>query len=117
MHIKIVRRPIGEAPDWVRDAWIGLSIPLVLEEERSWHSVGVLSGPRNLFLQIGALLMGKTEKVTGYVVNAKVAVDLLAATQPEAASWWRSEAPHVARGSYNFVFDAEACERETAAAN
>ncbi|MEA3013605.1 MAG: hypothetical protein QOD42_2150 [Sphingomonadales bacterium] len=26
--IRIVRAPIGEAPLWVREAWVGLSLPL-----------------------------------------------------------------------------------------
>jgi hypothetical protein len=38
-------------------------------------------------------------------------VRILAATAPEAAAWWRLNAPHVVVGGYLLVFPAEVCER------
>lgn len=110
MEIKVLRRPIGEAPDWVRDAWIGLSLPLAMERKRDWVGLGVLSGPINVLSQICAVLRGKGSKVTGYAVNAKTAVDLLAEVQPEAAQWWRENTPRLLTDSRRFIFDAAACE-------
>ena len=112
MDIRIIRPPNGEAPNWVREAWIGLSLPTVVKTRRSWRSLGVLSGPTNLALQLWAMITGKSMKVEGYLVNAKVAVDLLAETQAEAANWWREHAPELLTGKRNFVFDVEACEPE-----
>lgn len=112
MRIKIVRRPIGEAPEWVRDAWIGLSLPLAVERQRTWWGLGVLSGPSNPLLQLWALALGKGVKLTGFNVNAKEAVDLLEEVDPRAAGWWREHTPKLVSGQRCFVFDADACERE-----
>ena len=111
MMVKIVRRPTGEAPEWVRDAWIGMSLPLAREEERSWIGLGVLSGPYNPFAQIWARIRSKAFKISGYAVNAKAAVDSLADHQPNAAAWWRKNTPLLLDGKRNFVFDTSACER------
>lgn len=112
MNIKIVRRPAGEAPEWVRDEWIGLSLTLASKREREWRGLGVLSGPRGWVLQLWALLSGKSIKVKGYAVNAKTAVDQLADHSPRAAAWWREHTPQMLSGRRYFVFDTAACERE-----
>jgi hypothetical protein len=117
MTIKIVTRPIGEAPDWVRDAWIGLSLPLAIDRQRTWRGLGVTSGPTNAVLQLWALALGRSVKLSGYVVNAKEAVDRLDAVAPNAASWWREHTPKLLDGKRCFVFDADACEREQPQAN
>ncbi|MFG6283566.1 hypothetical protein [Sphingomonas sp. S6] len=112
MNIRIVQRPIGEAPDWVRDAWIGLSLPLASKREREWRSLGVLTGPPGWLSQIWAMVSGKTFLVRGYMVNAKAAVDQLADNHPSAAAWWREHTPHMLTGRRYFTFDTAACERE-----
>ena len=112
MNIRIVHRPIGEAPEWVRDAWIGLSLPLASKHEREWRSLGVLTGPRHWLSRMWAVLSGKTFMVRGYMVNAKAAVDHLAGHHPSAAAWWREHAPHMLTGGRYFAFDSAACELE-----
>jgi len=74
--------------------------------------LGVLSGPSNAFLQLWALVLGKGIKLTGFSVNAKAAVDILEEVDPRAAGWWREHTPELVSGKRNFVFDADACERE-----
>lgn len=109
MRIVIVRRPRGEAPEWVRDAWIGLSLPLVVSDRRTVRGFGVLTGPRRV-LQIWAILRRRTVEVDGFVVNARVAVECLDEHRPDAAAWWRTHAPHLLRNGAGLVFDAAACE-------
>lgn len=113
MNIKIVRRPIGEAPEWVRDEWIGLSLPLAAKSEPAWRGIGVLTGSHHWLLQAWALISGRDPKVTGYLVIAKAAVDHLDDSSPNAAAWWREHMPHMLNGSRYFVFDADACERDS----
>lgn len=46
-RVKIVRAPQGEAPDWVREAWVGLVLPLKESRLTIVTPAGVLSGPRS----------------------------------------------------------------------
>jgi hypothetical protein len=112
MHVTIIARPSGEAPEWVRDAWIGLRLPLVHPRRRNWHGIGVLSGPRGVFRQLWALIRGRTLRMPGYVVNAKVAIESLADSNPVAAAWWRKNAPHFLNGRSRFIFDEAACRAQ-----
>ena len=109
--VRIVARPIGEAPEWVRDAWIGLTVPLLCPGPRTLRSVGVLSEDSFLRRLVG-WLAGRPAIVNGYVVNAKIAVDLLEGHAPQAAAWWRANTGHLLDGSRNFLFDTQCCEVE-----
>ena len=109
--IRIVRRPIGEAPDWVRDAWIGVELPLVRRSRpREILTVGVLSAPQSVLKQIFWLIRGNGQRISGYAVDAGEAVDQLALSNPPAAAWWRENARHSLREGVGFVFDADACD-------
>lgn len=110
MPFTIIRRPIGEAPEWVRDAWIGLTLPTWQSEERSWRTVGVLNGPHNPLLLRWALFRGRTVPVSGYAVDAEVAVGLLAQKHPAATQWWRDNAPKLIVSGRALIFDTDACE-------
>ena len=110
-HILIVRRPIGEAPDWVRDAWIGIRLPLACPQKSTWRGFGVVSGPTGLFAQLWAMLRGRDIQVRGYAVNAGIAVGLVAESNPAAAEWWRQNTPDLVHRGH-FVFNEEACEPE-----
>jgi hypothetical protein len=112
MFVTIVRRPLGEAPEWVRDAWIGVRLPLSSRRKGSWRGFGVLSGPKGFFPQLWGVLTGQAFAVTGYLVNAKGAVDLLAEKNPAAAEWWHQNVEKLLNGRSKFVFDEEACRLE-----
>jgi hypothetical protein len=108
--IQIVHRPDGEAPKWVRDAWIGAVLPLLIDEPVTIESVGVLTGPRSWWGLWWHRLTGRTERMTGYEVNAAAAVVIVAARSPEAARWWREHVPHMLDGVQSFLFDLPACQ-------
>lgn len=109
MHVTIIARPGGEAPDWVRDAWVGLQLPLARQGERNWRGFGVLTGPRGLLPRLWAILRGRTIRRRGYVINARVAVDILSRANPEAAAWWREHRPDLLTGRSGFGFESEVC--------
>ena len=109
MLIEIVGRPIGEAPEWVRDAWVGIRIPLAYKGKRILSGVGVLSGPHNMLAQLWWCLRGKMMRLDGYAVNARCAIDLLSEVHPDAARCWEENTPSLLDGRHHFVFDAEAC--------
>jgi hypothetical protein len=110
MHVTIIGRPAGEAAEGVRDAWIGLRLPLANPRMRNWHGLGVLSGPSGFLRQLWALIRGPTFRTQGYLINAKAAVEILAQANPTAAAWWRENASQLLTGRSRFVFEERLCQ-------
>ena len=99
-YIRVTHTPPGEAPADIRRAWVGLELPLRRREgePRPQVALGVLSGQ-------------DPQLATGYVVDARKAVQCLASHSPEAAAWWRQNAPHVLSLGSRLFFPFEVCER------
>ena len=114
MLIEIVNRPTGEAPDWVRDAWIGLHIPLKEENTITAETFNAGNAPRTQLGFVIARLMGRSELKTGYVVSSKTAVEILAASHIKAAEWWVDNVPNILHPEMIFIFNEQACARKTA---
>ncbi len=76
-RIRIVTTPAGEAPLWVREAWVGLRLPC-------WPLVGLPSGP-----EVG-VLSSKEVNHNCFVchVPQDEAIVILRKERPEAAKWW-----------------------------
>jgi hypothetical protein len=112
VRIRIKNTPPGEAPEHVRQAWIGLEIPVPprFTGRRRGFGVGVLSGPKSRLGALFAILFGRAQREVGYIVEARVAVDLLASHSPDAADWWRRNAPRFIEPGRYFMFAAESCE-------
>ena len=103
--------PPGEAPLHIREAWVGLVLPLAVPSVRSvWIVGGVLTGPKSLWHQRLYLLLGRGRRQAGYVVNLAVAVTLLERAHPSAAAWWRENTPGMIAENRSVVFSAEVCE-------
>jgi hypothetical protein len=109
--IRIVRPPVGEAPAWVREAWVGLVLPLKETALRTMPRCGVLSGPRSDLAMLWASLTGSPVTTTGYLTHAAEAIEILGRAKPAAAAWWREQAPKFLRDEAEFLFDAPACQR------
>jgi hypothetical protein len=108
--VRIIARPEGEAPEWVRDAWIGLELPLVHAGAVETLGFGVLTGPKYRWVESLLCRLGRAQRVCGYVVPADEAVERLAGKSPEAARWWRENAARYTQPGAAFVFDVPACE-------
>src|SRR5438477_12843163 len=111
MTIRIVSIPPGEAPEEVRAAWVGLTLPLSRSDRAvDTRIFGVQTGPRNrLMARLGTLFRRGTRE-RGYPVDARVAIEILSRHAPSAAAWWREHAAHLLRPGVNFVFNESACE-------
>src|ERR1700704_3663149 len=103
-RLQITSVPPGKAPLWVRERWVGLSLPLAHASPIYLPTSGVLSGPKGFLSGVGALLTGKLKGQRGFVVEARAAIDALAQSSPEAAQWWRENTPHLLKGSRRLVF-------------
>jgi hypothetical protein len=112
MYIRIIDVPPGEAPEWVRQAWVGLELPLVRGEDgpRYMNSHGVLSGRGNWFVRLWRQLTGAADPKPQYAVRVIDAMDVLDDANPEAAAWWHENTPHLIRPQAVFGFAPEVCE-------
>ena len=108
--VRIIAAALGEAPLWVRQAWVGLDLPTIRPDSRTYCGAGVLSGPKTLWAFFAAWFGGKLFPYQGYTVSALKAVELLDAVRPDAARWWREHTPHLMRRGQAFVFDEPACQ-------
>lgn len=106
LHLHITSVPAGEAPLWVREQWVGLALPLAQRRATPlvFLTSGVLSGPTGFLSCLLALLTGKLERQSGYLVESRVAVAILALKNPEAAAWWQENAPRQLKPKRLFVF-------------
>lgn len=81
-YIKIVKIPDGEAPEEIRQAWVGLVLP-------AHHVVGYGKWKER---ERGALSKEfNARNRYGYSVLQKEALDVLEKKHPEAAKWWRAQ--------------------------
>jgi hypothetical protein len=109
--IRITSTPQGEAPISIRDAWVGLELPLLRDKPLRYLGSGVLSGPRSFVATLVHLVTLRLTVHTGFVVPSLTAVEILEKSDPVAARWWRDNAPHMVRRGRNFLFSPECCER------
>jgi hypothetical protein len=98
--IRIVAIPPGEAPQGIRQAWVGVELPLLAGQKQPQAVVvhGVVSG-------------GAAGSALVYVVDGRTAVERLASHDPNAADWWRENAPHALASGYQLLFPAAVCQR------
>jgi hypothetical protein len=110
-RLRILRTPMGEAPEHVRRAWIGLELPIL--HDGRYLVQGVLDTERiQSRLQLfWARLTGRVVKQQGFSVFVLDALEALERERPLEASWWRNNAPHLCVPGSVFVFDAACGER------
>jgi hypothetical protein len=111
-YIRIKSVPAGEAPQWVREKWVGLVLPLATWRRMPLTAMtsGVLSGPPNRLAALWWGLRGRLERQSGYAVDASEALAILERTAPDAASWWRENVPRVRAGRRKFLFRTSDCQ-------
>ncbi len=93
--IQILRTPRGEAPEWVRKAWVGCSLSCFARQYVD-DNTGVVSR-----------MVEKRSEV--YIVDQAVAIEALERNAPHAAAWWRSQGFPQPGKSFSFDID---CARE-----
>jgi hypothetical protein len=111
-RIRITEVPPGEAPLEIRQAWVGLVLPLAVRSSRPSRVpiAGVLSGPKSLLGMILNCFKFRRTFWDGYPVNVLAAIEVLEKADPKAAAWWRHHAPHLLSRWRRFVFPANCCQ-------
>jgi len=111
-RIRIIACPPGEAPRAIREAWVGLELPLptgASAHRRVWLTTGVVSGPRTWWPRVIGILRGRVQMHPGYGVNGLDAINVLALKDPVAATWWRDNCPYLLDGKRRLMFPADVC--------
>jgi hypothetical protein len=99
-YIKITRTPPGAgAPEEVRAKWIGLILPL-----------SPVSYPQPKSFKLRVSKPTCPPEMIGYCVFVDAAIAVLEQAHPEAAAWWRENAPELFEGSRTWIYDAASCE-------
>jgi hypothetical protein len=93
-EVRIVAVSPGPAPEEVRRAWVGLTVPLAAGE----------TGPRPV------KTAGNAEEKVGYVVDSARALAVLATHAPAAAAWWKKNAPDYLQPGRALLFPPESCQ-------
>jgi len=111
-RIQIVSVPAGEAPAWVRQHWVGLTFPLSHGTSKPARvlTTGVMTGPRNFLSRLVALLRLRYSRHTGFIVDSRIALQILEANSAEAAAWWKENLPHLLQSGRYLVFDRESAK-------
>jgi hypothetical protein len=107
LYLQVTLAPPGEAPAWVREKWVGLTLPLAQASSRAItvRSAGVLTGPRTYLTGLLAWISGRLHLAEGYLVDdAPAALQVLESAHPEAAAWWRKHTPHIYQSNRKFLF-------------
>jgi hypothetical protein len=105
-----VDTPKGEAPLWVREEWVGLTLPLAYGEAYTCYAGSLFDPVRRVswFESFWSVISGKWTRWRGFVVEVNAAVAILETKSPPAAAWWRKNTPHLFGGT--FLFDDGCCD-------
>jgi hypothetical protein len=102
VKIRIIKDPGGEAPEFVRNAWIGLVLTLDRDSPQPSKQIAcnVASGE--------ALL----DPLSVYTVNSGHAIGVLAAAKAsvEVRTWWFVNTPYMIHPEMSLLFPVECCE-------
>ncbi len=91
--IRIINTPRGEAPLWVREAWVGLTLPLSITG----------------YTEIGRGVLSKQKSFGGFMTPTFHALRILETKNAEAAKWWQNLLVEIDAADC-LVFNDEACE-------
>lgn len=97
--IKVIKTPEGEAPEWVRRAWVGLELPYIEKKDGNLDEVGILSRKAGV---------GKRDT---FLVSEDKAIFILEQSGQrgkKAAEWWKEKG--FSREDMAFVFAADEME-------
>ena len=113
-RIRISSVPEGEAPLWVREQWVGLTLPVWSGSRGpgpfTMIGFGVLTGPTaGTIAQLWAGIRGKHKVISGFVVETDHAIEALGPVAPEAATWWRDYLAASPKSRRYLLFDKRCC--------
>jgi hypothetical protein len=112
--IRIQSIPPGVAPKDIREAWVGLVLPLAdvgAKQPATCTVHSVLPNKNSILFRLARKFRKELDEqpIRGYVVNALDAIQILQSKNSDAVKWWRKNAPHMLKPGKHFVFPAACC--------
>ena len=104
-EIKIIETPEGPVPKHIRDAWVGLTLPIAVRGKRNVPTADHY--PKNAWESIGLLF--NAQRKSGYIVKSSTALDILKNAQPDAYDWWQQNNPRYLKTGQYFLFPENSC--------
>jgi hypothetical protein len=102
-HIEITSAPLSDEgiPDEVKQAWIGLTLPL---SELAF----ILPRKHKFTIKTN----GKTKEIEqlAFWVETLIAVNILRKTNPMAAKWWEDNKPELLQPAKSFIYNYRCCK-------
>ena len=118
-RVKIIQAPQGPNPLWVREAWIGLYLPVLSESKLPQRfftfpdKAGYIAEAWKSYLfYFWFLLTGQMQITEGYAISSVRALEILEIVRPDAVAWWKENAPVMLRPGMVFLFDSHSCKWE-----
>jgi hypothetical protein len=107
IYVEIIGVPKGDAPEWVRQAWVGTLLPLMpgREEPQEVATSGVVSRKITSTGDMPYWVDGK------YAVLTDEAIAILQRQAPQAAAWWRTNVPHLLGKGRALAFETAVCRK------
>ena len=109
MIIEITDVPPGAAPDWVRQTWVGMQLKAVQSTPVTMPTVSMRGGQKSKLSIIWNMLSGQATTRTGYIVNARDAIGLMALKNEEAAQWCIDNTPLALDPKQVLLFEQSCC--------
>ena len=113
MKIHVIAVPRGDAPDEIRQAWVGLTLPLAEGEtgSRAFSSDRLCTSLRSRLWYLWLVLTWrKPPDFRVYIVDHNVAFETLSRASPFALNWWRENRPYLFEQKLKVAFYVEECE-------
>ncbi|MFC5742086.1 hypothetical protein [Dyella tabacisoli] len=112
--IRIESVPPGDAPFHIREAWVGLVLPLaerIVDQPVISASRSVLANKHGFWLSVKRFLKRELEEqpTPVYAIDVLAAIDVLQRADPTAAQWWKANTPHLFHEGHLFAFSASCC--------
>ncbi len=103
LKIRITSRPEGGAPEWVRDAWIGIE----------FEATPKSSPPSFSFMVFGVDgLLPDIQKPHSYVTNTGKVLEALKVHNQKAYQWWKDNHNYYFQHpETDWIFNAECCKQ------
>lgn len=97
-QIRIVKTPAGEAPEYIREQWVGLVLPCKFREDEYEGTTGVATGK-----------VTATPRSECWIVPQVESLAILEGKSVEAANWFRSRG--YPRPGFSFSFGPDEAEK------